>query len=156
MKWLLAGLIGSLSGWLIASVTDEVAIAASSGAAIGVLATMALFGTRPAHSVAKMAGAMGLGCLAGWLVSALTGGLTVAMMIGSGVGALATIALTSERPVRSLLKLAGAMSFGFVLGWGIGALIGDHRIGMALAIPLALPILLVMADTMRPPRHRPF
>lgn len=156
MKWLLAGLIGSLSGWLIASVTNEVAIAASSGAAIGILATIALFGTRPAHSVAKMAGAMGLGCVAGWLVSALTGGLTVAMVIGSGVGALATVAFTSERPLRSLLKLIAAIGFGFAIGWGVGSLIGDHRIGMVLAIPFALPFLLVMADTMRPPRRRPF
>lgn len=156
MKWLLAGLIGSLSGWLIANVTDQVAIASSSGGAIGVLATIALFGTRPALSVFKVAGAMGLGCLAGWLVAAVTGGLTGAMMIGAAVGTLATISLTSERPLISLLKLAGAMGFGFVVGWGIGTLIGDHRLGMALAIPLGLPVLVLMADSIRPTRRRPF
>jgi len=156
MKWLFAILIGSLSGWLIVSVTDEVAIAIASGAAIGILATIALFGTRPAHSVAKVAGAMAIGCLFGWLVASLTGGLTGAMAIGAGIGVLATIAVASERPVQSLLKVAAAMGVGFLVGWGIGAALGDHRLGMALVIPLGLPLLLLLADTFKEPRRRPF
>jgi hypothetical protein len=156
MKWLVAALIGSASGWLIASVTNEVAIAVISGGAIGFLATVALFGTRPVHSVAKVAGAMALGCLAGWLVAALTDTLAPAMAIGSGIGVLATIALSGERPLRSLVKVVVTMAIGFAIGWGIGAAVGDHRLGMVLAIPLGLPLLILLADTVRLPRHRPF
>ena len=156
MKWLLPMLIGSLSGWLIVSVTDVVAIAIASGAAIGVLATIALFGTRPARSVAKVAGAMAIGCVFGWLVALVTGGLTGAMAIGAGIGVLATIAVAGERPVRSLLKVAGTMGIGFLVAWGIGAAVGDHRLGMALAIPLGLPLLLLLADTLAEPRRRSF
>jgi hypothetical protein len=156
MKWFVAALIGSLSGWLIATVTDEVAIAASSGAAIGILATIAMFGNRPVRSVFKVAGAMAIGCLAGWLVAYLTDSLKVAMAIGAGIGVLATIAVTSEKPLRSLIKVIGTMAVGFAAGWGIGALIGDHRIGMVLAIPVGLPILILLADTVSQPRRRPF
>jgi hypothetical protein len=156
MKWLLAGVIGSVAGWLIVSVTDQVAIAVVAGGAIGFLATIALFGTKPVLAVGKVAGAMALGCLAGWLVSSVTDSLKIAMIIGMAIGALATIALSSQRPFASLLKVVGTMGFGFAAGWAIGYAIGDHRIGMLLAIPLGLPLLIVFADTMRMPRHRPF
>lgn len=156
MKWLIAAMIGAFSGWLIASVTDEVAIAMASGAAIGVLATIALFGTRPIRSVLNVAGAMAIGSLAGWLVASLADTLAVAMAVGGAVGVLATIAVTGTRPLRSLLKVVGAMSIGFVIGWGIGAAIGDHKLGMALAIPLSLPLMLLMADARTKQRHRPF
>ncbi len=156
MKWFIAGLVGALSGWLIASVTDEVAIAATSGAAIGILATIALFGTRPVRSVFKAAGAMAIGSLAGWLVALLTDHLTSAMAIGAAVGVFATIAVISERPIRSLVKVVGAIGFGFVTGWAIGYAVGDHRLGLVLAIPLSLPLLLLMADSITQPRHRPF
>jgi hypothetical protein len=156
MKWVLAGVIGSVAGWLIVSVTDQVAIAVVAGGAIGFLATIALFGTKPLQAVGKVAGAMALGCLAGWLVSSLTDSLKFAMIIGMAIGALATIALSSQRPIASLLKMVGTMAFGFAAGWAIGYAIGDHRIGMLLAIPLGLPLLIVFADTIRPPRHRPF
>lgn len=156
MKWLIAGLVGALSGWLIASVTDEVAIASTSGAAIGVLATIALFGTRPVRSVFKAAGAMAIGSLAGWLVALLTDHLASAMVIGAAVGVLATIAVISERPLRSLLKVVGAIGFGFAFGWAIGFALGDHRLGLALSIPLSLPLLALMADTITERRRRPF
>lgn len=156
MKWFIAMAAGALSGWLIASVTDEVAIAMASGAAIGVLATIALFGTQPARSVFKMAGAMAIGSLAGWLVATLTDALTVSMAIGAAVGALATVALAGTRPVRSLLKVIGAMGIGFAIGWGVGIAVGDHRIGMAVALPVGLTLFLLTADSMALPRHRPF
>jgi len=156
MKWLIPMLIGSLSGWLIVSVTDEVAIAVASGAAIGILATIALFGTRPARSVVKWAAAMAVGCLFGWLVSSMTGSLRGAMLIGAVIGVLATLAVTDERPALSLAKIVGTMAAGFVLGWGIGYAVGDHRIGMALIVPLGLPLLLLWAEPLPPPRHRPF
>lgn len=156
MKWLITMSVGALSGWLIASVTDEVAIAVTSGAAIGILATIALFGTRPVYSVVKVAAAMAVGCLAGWLVASVTDHLHVAMAVGGAVGVLATIAVISQRPLTSLLKVVGAMGFGFLVGWGIGFAVGDHRIGLALAIPLGLPLLLLMADTTPKLRHRPF
>jgi hypothetical protein len=156
MKWLLAGVIGSVAGWIIVSITEEVAIAVTAGGAIGFLATIALFGTRPLQAVVKVAGAMALGCLAGWLVASLTASLKIAMMIGMAIGALATIALASERPVHSLLKVIGTMGFGFAAGWAIGYAVGDHRIGMILAIPLGLPLLAVLADSISLPRRRPF
>ena len=156
MKWLIAALTGAVSGWLIASVTDEVAIAMASGAAIGVLATIALFGTRPVRSVLKVAGAMAIGSLAGWLVAALADTLMVAMAVGAAVGVLATIAVADTRPVRSLVKVVGAMGIGFVIGWGIGAAVGDHKLGMALAIPLSIPLIMLMADAKTERRHRPF
>lgn len=156
MKWFFAMLIGSLSGWLIASVTDDVAIAASSGAAIGVLATIALIGTRPVHSMAKVAGAMAIGCLAGWLVDTVTTHQPFAMVMGASIGVLATIAVASTRPARSLAKLIAAMTFGFSAGWLIGMAIGDHNIGMALAIPLGLPLLLLLAGKEPQLRRRPF
>ena len=156
MKWLIAMLIGALSGWLVASVTDEVAIAVASGGAIGILATIALFGTHPVHSVLKVAGAMAIGSLAGWLVAYLADALAIAMAIGAAVGVLATIAVTKNRPVRSLMKVVGALCLGFVIGWGIGAATGNQIIGMALAIPLGLPFLILMADPVTEQRHRPF
>ncbi len=156
MKWLYAGVIGSVAGYLIVSVTNEVAIAVTAGGAIGFLATVALFGTRPLQAVIKVAGAMAIGSLAGWLVASVTDSLKIAMIIGMAIGALATIALSSERPLQSLLKVVGTMGFGFAAGWAIGYAIGDHRIGMALAIPLGLPLLVVLADTARLPRRRPF
>ena len=156
MKWLIAASIGALSGWLIASVTDETAIAMASGAAIGVLATIAMFGTRPVRTVSKAAGAMAIGSLAGWLVATLADGLAVAMAVGAAAGVLATIAVVDTRPLRSLVKLAGAMGAGFVVGWGIGAAVGDHNLGMALAIPLSLPLLMLMAEAKTRTRHRPF
>lgn len=156
MKWFLAMLAGAMSGWLISSMTGEVAIAAASGAAIGVLATIALFGTRPVHSVFKMAGAMAVGSLAGWIVASLTDHLTIAMAIGAAVGVLATIAVGDERPVRSLIKVVGAISVGFLVGWGVGFAIGDYRWGLALSVPLALPLLMLMAENAPRPRHRPF
>ncbi len=156
MKWLIAMAAGALSGWLIASLTDEVAIAMASGAAIGILATIALFGTDPARSVFKVAGAMAIGCLAGWLVATLTDALTVAMASGVAVGALATVALAGTRPVRSLLKVVGAMGIGFAIGWGIGTAVGDHKLGMAIAFPVGLTLLLLTAETMKLPRRRPF
>ena len=156
MKWLIAALIGALSGWLIASVTDETGIAMAAGAAIGVLATIALFGTSPVQSVLKVAGAMALGCLAGWLVAWLADGLAVPMVVGAAAGVLATIAVAGTRPLRSLVKVIGAMVIGFAIGWGIGAAVGDHTLGMALAIPLSLPLLLLMADARSETRHRPF
>jgi hypothetical protein len=156
MKWFVAMAAGALSGWLIASLTDEVAIAMAAGGAIGVLATIALFGTQPARSVFKVAGAMAIGSLAGWLVATLTNALTIAMAIGAAVGALATIALAGTRPVRSLFKLLGSMAIGFGIGWGIGIAVGDHRLGMALSIPVGLALLVLTADTMTQPRRRPF
>ncbi len=156
MKWLIAAVMGALSGWLVASVTDEVAIAMASGAAIGALVTVALFGTRPVRSVLKVAGAMAIGSLAGWLVAYLADALAVAMAVGAAVGVLATIAVAGTRPVRSLIKVVGAMGVGFVIGWGVGAAVGDHNLGMALAIPLSLPLLMLMADVRAEQRHRPF
>jgi len=156
MKWLIAMAIGSLSGWLIASVTDEAAIAIAAGAAIGVLTTVALFGTHPVHSVLKIAGAMALGSLAGWLVANLADALAVAMAVGSAVGVLAAVAVTSTRPVRSLIKVVGASGVGFVIGWGIGAAVGNYELGMALAIPLGLPLLFLIADSVPEQRRRPF
>lgn len=156
MRWLVASLIGSLSGWLIASVTDNVAIAVASGGAIGVLATIALFGTRPFQAVLKVAGAMAIGCLFGWAVASLTDSLKIAMAIGMAIGALAIIAVVSRRPIQSLMKVIGTMGVGFAVGWGIGYAIGDHRIGMALAIPIGLPLLILMADSFPLRRRRPF
>ncbi len=156
MKWLIAMAIGSLSGWLIASVTDEAAIAIAAGAAIGVLTTVALFGTHPVYSVLKIAGAMALGSLAGWLVANLADALAVAMAVGSAVGVLAAVAVTSTRPVRSLIKVVGASGVGFVIGWGIGAAVGNYELGMALAIPLGLPLLFLIADSVPEQRRRPF
>jgi len=156
MKWLIAMMTGSLAGWLIASVTDEVAIAMASGAAIGVLATIALFGTDPVRSVLKAAGAMAVGSLAGWLVACLTDTLAIAMIIGSAIGVLATVAVTGAHPVRALFKVIGAMGVGFLVGWGIGAVLGDHRLGGAMAIPLGLLLLMLVADTAVEPRRRPF
>lgn len=156
MKWLIAMAIGSLAGWLVASITDEATIAMACGAAIGVLATIALFGTRPVHSVVKVAGAMAIGSLAGWLVAFLTDTLAVAMAVGAAVGVLATIAVNGVRPVRSLIKVVGTMGVGFVVGWGIGAVVGDHKLGMVLAIPLGLLLLILIADSMPEQRHRPF
>jgi hypothetical protein len=148
--------IGSLAGWLVVSITDEAAIAMASGAAIGVLATIALFGTRPVRSILKVTGAMAIGSLAGWLVAYLADTLAVAMAAGAAVGVLTTIAVTGARPVRSLIKVVGAMGVGFVIGWGIGAAVGDHQLGMALAIPLGLLLLMLIADSMPELRHRPF
>lgn len=157
MKWLAAALAGILSGWIISEITGGVAIAALSGAAIGTLTTIALFGTRPVHSLAKAVIAMGIGCLFGWLISAVTGGLTIPMILGLATGVFATIALTSERPVRSLLKVIVVMGIGVAAGWGVGYAIGHHGIGMALTVlPLCIPLLILFADTVRPPRHRPF
>ena len=156
MKWILAMVIGALSGWVIVAATHEVAIASASGAAIGVLASIALLGTRPVRSVFKAAGAMAVGCLFGWLVSSLTGGLAIAMALGLTVGVLGTVAVAGRRPLVSLLKVAAAMGVGFLVGWGIGLAVGDHRLGMALAIPLGLPLLVALADTMAEPRRRPF
>ncbi|MDE2113173.1 MAG: hypothetical protein KGJ79_18735 [Alphaproteobacteria bacterium] len=156
MKWLIAALIGALSGWLIASVTNEVAIAMASGAAIGILATIALFGTHPVSSVLKVAGAMAIGSLAGWLVAYLVNALAVAMAVGAAVGVLATFAVADTRPVRSLVKVVGAMAVGFVIGWGIGEALGDHKLGMALAVPLSLLLLMFMADARAEKRRRPF
>jgi len=156
VKWIIPMLIGAASGWLISSVTEGVAIAVACGAAIGVLATIALFGTDPVHSVLKAAGAMAIGSLAGWLVANLADALAVAMAVGGAVGVLVTIAITSTRPVRSLAKVVGALGVGFAIGWGIGAAVGDYRLGMALAVPLGLPFLFLMADPLAEPRHRPF
>ena len=156
MKWLIAMAIGSLAGWLIASITGEAAIAMASGGAIGVLATIVLFGTRPVHSVLKVAGAMAVGSLAGWLVAYLTDTLAVAMTVGAAVGVLATIAVIGARPVRSLLKVVGTMCVGFAIGWGIGAALGDHKLGMALAIPLGVLLLMLIAERMPELRRRPF
>ena len=156
MKWLVAGLVGSLAGWLIVMITQEVLIAVTAGGAIGFLATIALFGTRPLQAVGKVASAMAIGCMFGWLVSALTDSLKISMVIGMAIGALATIAMASERPVLSLVKVIGTMGIGFAAGWAIGYAVGDHRIGMALAIPLGLPLLAVIADSISLPRRRPF
>lgn len=156
MKWLIAMAIGSVAGWLIVSVTDEAAIAVASGAAIGVLATIALFGTRPVHSVLKAAGAMAIGCLAGWLVAYLADTLAVAMVGGAAVGVLATIALTGTRPLRSLTKVVGAMGAGFAIGWLIGTAVGDHKLGMVLAIPFGVLLLVFIANSVPKMRHRPF
>jgi len=156
LKWLIAMAIGSLAGWLIASITGEAAIAMASGGAIGVLATIVLFGTRPVYSVLKVAGAMAVGSLAGWLVAYLTDTLAVAMTVGAAVGVLATIAVIGARPVRSLLKVVGTMCVGFAIGWGIGAALGDHKLGMALAIPLGVMLLMLIAERMPELRHRPF
>ncbi len=156
MKWFIAMAIGAASGWLIASVTDEVAIAMASGAAIGVLATIALFGTNPVRSVLKVAGAMAIGSLAGWLVACLADGLAIAMAVGAAVGALATIAITGARPLRSLLKVVGAMGVSFTIGWGVGSAIGNHTIGMALMVPFGLTLLLFIADSPVVRRRRPF
>lgn len=155
MKWIVAMLIGALSGWLIVSVTNEVAIAVASGAAIGILATIAFFGTRPLHTVAKVAIAMATGCVFGWIVAELTMKLAPAMAIGAVIGVLATMAVATERPVRSLVKLIGASAFSFAVGWGIGSLTGNHHLGLVLAVPLAMLLLLPMADTISLPR-RPF
>ncbi|MDE2183124.1 MAG: hypothetical protein KGJ78_08880 [Alphaproteobacteria bacterium] len=155
MKGLIAALIGALSGWLVASVT-EVAIATACGAAIGVLATIALFGTNPARSLLKAAGAMAIGSAVGWLVATLTGGLAVAMAVGAAGGVLATIAVADTRPLRSLAKLAAAMSVGFAVGWGIGSAAGDHNLGMALVIPLTVPLMMLMGDARTARRRRPF
>lgn len=156
LKWLIAIGIGSVAGWLVATVTDGVAIAAASGAAIGVLATIALFGARPVSSVLKVAGAMAIGSLAGWLVAELADTLVVAMTVGAAVGVLATIAVTGARPLRSVIKVVGAMGFGFAIGWGIGAAVGDHKLGMALSIPLGLLLLMLIADSVPKLRRRPF
>jgi hypothetical protein len=156
MKWLIAMSAGALSGWVIASLTDEVAIATASGAAIGVLATIALFGTSPARSLFKVAGAMAIGSLAGWFVATLTDAISVAMAIGAAVGVVATFAVADTRPVRSLLKVIGATAIGFAVGWGVGYAVGDHRLGMTLAVPVGLLLLLLMADTVTETRHRPF
>jgi hypothetical protein len=156
LKWLIAMAIGSMAGWLIASITDEVAIAVASGAAIGVLATVALFGARPVRSVLKVAGAMAIGCLAGWLVAYLSDRLAVAMIVGAAVGVLATIAVTCTRPVRSLIKVIAVMGVGFGIGWGIGAAVGNHALGMVLAIPPGLLLLVLVADSEPKLRHRPF
>lgn len=156
MKWLIAMAVGALSGWLIVSVTDEVAIAMASGAAIGILATVALFGTRPVHSLVKVAGAMAIGCLAGWLVAVLVNALAISMAVGAAVGALATVAVAGTRPVRSLAKLIGAMGIGFGIGWGVGIAVGNHSLGMALAVPVGMTLFILTADTMAEPRRRPF
>lgn len=156
MKWFIAAAIGALSGWLIASVTDEVAIAVVCGGAIGFLATIALFGTRPAQSFAKVAGAMAIGSVAGWVAAELTGGLGIAMAMGSAIGAVATIALVGERPLRALLKVIGSMGVGFLIGWGVGSATGNHNLGMALVIPFGLLLLTLTANTLAKPRHRPF
>lgn len=156
MKWLIAMIIGAASGWLIASVTDEVAIASASGAAIGILATIALFGTRPFHSLVKAAGAMAVGCIFGWVVALLTSSLKPAMIIGAAVGVLATLAVATERPLRSLLKLVAATAVSFGAGWGIGLATGYHHLGVALAVPIAMLLLLPVADTVKLPRRRPF
>lgn len=156
MKWLIAAAAGATSGWLIASVTDEVAIAMASGGAIGVLATIALFGTTPVRSLIKVAGAMAIGSLAGWLVAWLADGLAIAMAVGATVGAMATIAITDTRPLRSLMKVVGAMGIGFIVGWGVGTAIGNHTIGMSLMVPLGLLLLLLTADSTGVKRHRPF
>ena len=100
--------------------------------------------------------AMAIGSLAGWLVAFLTDTLAVAMAVGAAVGVLATIAVNGVRPVRSLIKVIGTMGVGFVIGWGIGAVVGDHKLGMVLAIPLGLLLLMLIADSMPEQRHRPF
>lgn len=156
MKWLLAMIIGALSGWVIATVTNEVAIAATSGGAIGVLATIAFFGTRPVHTLVKVATAMAVGCLFGWVASLLTAKIAPAMVIGAMIGVLATLAVATDRPFRSLTKLIFAMGVSFAAGWGIGIAIGNHHLGMVLAVPIAMLMLLPMADTTRLPRRRPF
>ncbi len=156
MKWLLAMMTGALSGWLIASATDEVAIAAASGAAIGILATIALLGSRPLRTVVKVASAMAVGCVFGWIVALLTMKLAPAMVIGAVIGVLATMAVATERPARSLVKLIGASAASFAVGGGIGAAMGNHHLGLALAVPLAMLLLLPMADTVALPRRRPF
>ena len=156
MKWFLVMVIGALSGWLIVSLTDEVAIASAAGAAIGVLATIAFFGNRPLHTVAKAAIAMAVGCVFGWVVALMTTGLAPAMVIGAVIGVLATLAVATERPALSLLKLIGAAAASFAVGWGLGAITGNHHLGLALAVPLAMLLLLPMADTVALPRRRPF
>ncbi|GAA0536871.1 putative membrane protein YfcA [Rhizomicrobium palustre] len=156
MRWLIAMVIGALAGWLIASVTEEVAIASASGAAIGILATIALIGSRPLHTVVKVASAMAVGCLFGWVASLLTTRMAPAIVIGAAIGVLATMAIATDRPVRSLAKLIGAMAISFTAGWGIGIAVGNHHIGMALAVPISMLLLLPMADTIRLPRRRPF
>ncbi|MGA7713228.1 MAG: hypothetical protein WCA81_15085 [Rhizomicrobium sp.] len=156
MKWLIAMALGSVAGWLVVSITDEVMIATASGAAIGVLATIALFGTSPVRSVLKVAGAMAIGSLAGWLVAYLANTLAIAMAGGAAVGVLATIAVTGARPLRSLAKVIGAMGVSFAIGWLIGTAVGDHKLGMALAIPLGLLLLMLIADVIPKQRHRPF
>lgn len=148
--------IGSVAGWLVVSVTNEVTIAVACGAAIGVLATIALFGTRPVHSLVKAAGAMAVGSLAGWLVAYLADTLALAMAGGAAVGVLATIAMTGTRPVRSVMKVVGAMGISFAIGWLIGTAVGDHKLGMALAIPLGVLLLMLIADSVPKLRHRPF
>ena len=158
MKELLAASAGAFSGWVISSVTDAIAIAMAAGAGIGILTAVALLSTRPISSVAKLAGAMAIGSLAGWLAASLADSLTLAMMIGSAVGLFATVAVTETRPVRSLIKVIGSMCVGFAFGWGIGAAVGSHKLGVALAIPFALALLMLLAEskTQLRPRHRPF
>lgn len=156
MKWLIAMLIGALSGWLIVSLTDEAAIAAASGAAIGILATIAFFGNRPLHTVTKVAIAMATGCVFGWVVALLTMKLALAMVIGAAIGVLATMAVATERPLLSLAKLIGASAASFAVGWGIGSVTGHYHLGLALAVPLAMLLLLPLADTVSLPRRRPF
>jgi len=156
MKWLIAMLIGALSGWLIVSLTNEVAIAAASGAGIGILATIAFFGSRPLRAVTKVAIAMGTGCVFGWVVALLTMKLAPAIIIGAVIGVLATMAVTTERPARSLAKLIGAAAASFVVGWIIGGAAGNHHLGLALAVPLAMLLLLPMADSISLRRRRPF
>lgn len=155
MKRLAPVLIGAVSGWVIVSVTDVVAIAVASGAAIGILATIALFGTRPFHSLVKAAGAMAIGCIFGWFAALLTSSLAPAMVVGAAIGVLATMAVATDRPMRSLAKLVGAMIISFAAGWAIGALFGNHHLGVALALPISMLLLLPMADTIALPR-RPF
>jgi hypothetical protein len=156
MKWLIAALIGSLSGWLIAFVTNSVAISVVSGGAIGFLATVAFFGNNPLQAFVKVAGAMAVGCLVGWMVSTLTGSLRTAMIIGMAIGALSTIAFASQRPFHSVIKVFGSMAVGFAIGWAIGNLTGNYLVGMLLAIPLGLPILILLADKIAPTKRRPF
>lgn len=156
MKWILAMVIGALSGWLISSVTDDMAIATVSGGAIGFLATIALFGKRPVHTVVKVATAMAVGCVFGWVASLLTSHLAAAMVIGATIGVLATLAIATERPVLSLVKLVAAMAVSFAAGWGIGLAFDNHHLGVALAVPISMLLLLPLADTVTLPRRRPF
>ena len=155
MKWLFAMAAGALSGWLIVTLTNEVAIAASAGAAIGILATIALFATNPYQSLLKMAGAMAIGCIFGWVASLLTIKLAPAMVIGTVIGVLATLAVATDRPLRSMVKLIVAMVISFGVAWGLGLAIGDHRWAVALAVPLSMLLLLPVADRVSLPR-RPF
>jgi hypothetical protein len=156
MKWLIAMIAGSLAGWLISTVTEGIAIAMASGAAIGVLTTVALFGNRPVLSFLKVAGAMAIGSLAGWLVASLTDAVAAAMVIGAAVGALATIAVYRVRPVLSLVKVVCAMGCGFLVGWGIGTSFGDHRLGVALAILFGVLLFVLVTEPEAELRRRPF